>query len=282
MRLFIAHFKIFVVVAIAVFMAQTAQTARADFYSWDFLTGEFDNVSLTPFGDGAVNLARPTKKGLRLRLPVGEKTTGIGFATRFQIRGDFEITMRYKIDKLATPEDGWGAGPSLYLTTVSDRQPAVQLSRLTRKDDREIHSLFRAMPVEGERTKLHKQFDSVTKHGQLRITRSGSSVVWSVANGLSTEFTDLHADDFDPGDVGLVRVSLQQSAPSTGGEILIEHLSITADELPHMPGKLTQNDRIYQPKYRPTYVAASRRWIGYLACAVFLAAGTIVWFVKGR
>ena len=83
----IFQFKTFVAVTIVVFAAPTAPNALADFYSWDFLTGEFDNVSLTPFGDGAVNLARPTKKGLRLRLPVGEKTAGIGFATRFQVRG---------------------------------------------------------------------------------------------------------------------------------------------------------------------------------------------------
>ena len=48
-----------------------APTASADFYAWDFLTGDFDNKSLTPFGDGAVNLARPTDKGLRLQLPLG-------------------------------------------------------------------------------------------------------------------------------------------------------------------------------------------------------------------
>lgn len=282
MRPYILQFKTFVAVTIVVFAAPTAPNALADFYSWDFLTGEFDNVSLTPFGDGAVNLARPTKKGLRLRLPVGEKTAGIGFATRFQVRGDFEITMRYKIDQLETPEDGWGAGPSLYLTTISDQQPAAQLSRLSRKDGREIHSLFRALPVEGERTKLHKQFDTLTKHGQLRITRTGSSIAWSVADGLSSEFTKLHDDDFDSGDVGLVRVSLQQSAPSTGGEILIEHISITADEFPHLPTKLAQNERIYQPEYTPTHVAASRTWIGYLAGAILLAAGTVTWFVKRR
>jgi hypothetical protein len=123
-----------------------APTASADFYAWDFLTGDFDNKSLTPFGDGAVNLARPTDKGLRLQLPLGEKTAGIGFATRFQLRGDFEITMRYRIDRIEKPQHGWGAGPSLYLTTVTDNQPATSLSRMSRKDDREIYSIFRALP----------------------------------------------------------------------------------------------------------------------------------------
>lgn len=279
MRPFFVNFKILAAAAITVF---TAPTAGADFYSWDFLTGEFDNVSLTPFGNGAVNLVRPTDKGLRLRLPVGEKTPGIGFATRFQVRGNFEITMRYKLDRIATPKDGWGAGPSLYVTTVSNLQPAAQLSRLSRKDDREIHSIFRAMPVDGERTKLHKQFDTTTQRGQLRMTRVDSRVIWSVAEGYSTEFHDLHEDEFDTGDVGLVRVSLQQSAPSTGGEILIEHFSIMADELPHLPTNLGQNERIYQPQYTPTYVAPSRKWIGYLVCATLLAGGVIAWFVKRR
>lgn len=185
-----------------------APTASADFYAWDFLTGDFDNKSLTPFGDGAVNLARPTDKGLRLQLPLGEKTAGIGFATRFQIRGDFEITMRYRIDKIERPQDGWGAGPSLYLTTVTDNQPATSLSRMSRKDDRGIYSIFRALPVDGDRTKLHKQFDTEAKHGKLRIARVGSNMMWSAADGYSDEFAVLHEDEFDTGDVGLVRVLL--------------------------------------------------------------------------
>jgi len=257
-------------------------TAQAEFYSWDFLKGDFDNVALTPFGDGAVNLVRPTDKGLRMRLPLGEKTIGIGFATRFQIRGDFEITMRYRIDKLEKPTDGWGAGPSLYLTTVSDLQPASQLSRLSRKDDKEIHAIFQAQPVDGERTKLHKHFDSDAKHGSLRITRVGSNMTWSAANGYSNEFEVLHEAEFDTADVGLARVSLQQSSPETGGTILIEHFSITADELPHLPTSLLQTERIYRPRYTPEPVVPSHPWIWYLIGAVLIGGATGAWLIRRR
>lgn len=256
--------------------------AHADFYSWDFLSGDFDNVSLTPFGPGAVNLVRPTEKGLRLCLPVGEKTAGVGFATRFQIRGDFEVTMRYRIDGIAKPKDGWGAGPSLYLTTVGEQQPATQLSRLSRKDDREIYSVFRALPIEGERTKLHKHFDANVEHGKLRIARVDSKLTWSVADGFSEDFKVLHEDTFDTADVGLARVSLQQSHPSTGGTIFIEHFSITAENLPYLPSELAQNERIYLPRYTPVPVIRSKAWIGYLICAVCLAVLTAGWFIRRR
>lgn len=256
--------------------------AHADFYSWDFLTGDFDNLALTPFGDGAVNLIRPGKKGLRLQLPLGEKTGGIGFASRFQLHGDFEVTVRYRIESIQTPVDGWGAGPSLYMTTVSDLQPASQLSRLSRKDDREIHSIFRALPVDGERTKLYRQFDTKNKQGKLRIARAGSQMTWSVAEGLSEDFDVLLEEEFDSADVGLVRVALQQSSPATGGAIYIEHLNIVADGLPHLPTSLVQTERIYNPRFTPDPVVPSRGWVGYLVCAIVVAGGAGTWFVKRR
>ena len=116
--------------------------------------------------------------------------------------------MRYRIDKIERPQDGWGAGPSLYLTTVTDNQPATSLSRMSRKDDREIYSIFRALPVDGDRTKLHKQLDTEARHGKLRIARVGSNMMWSAVDGYSDEFAVLHEDEFDTGDVGLVRVLL--------------------------------------------------------------------------
>ena len=268
--------------AISLSLGLSQLNVTAEIYTWNFMSGDFDNLSLTPFGDGAVSLARPGREGLRLQLPTGEKTKGIGFATRFQLSGDFEVTIRYRIDNIETPADGWGAGLSLYLTTVADQQPAAQLSRLSRQKGKEIHAVFRALPVEGERTKIHKHFDTDVNAGKLRMARIENRLVCSVAADYSDEFEILYEGEFDTADVGLLRVSMQQSSPETGGAVFVEHLDIIADSLPHMPSKLAQNERIYLPRYQPKPTVPSRAWMAYLSAAIVLAAGLGTWFVKRR
>ncbi len=250
-------------------------------YSWDFTTEHFDNVSLVPHGPAANKILHPKKDGLHITIPAREKIKFSGFTPRFQVSGDFEISMSWSITTLTKPKEGYGSGPSLYLTTEGKHQPAASLSRLIRRDGRSVYSVFVAREVDGERKISVRIFDTQSKSGILRITRKEKRLIFSVSDsGLEKDFKIIDEQEFNDGTLNLLRAGLQQSDSSARSQIIIPHFAVKANDLLHLPSEQARNEPLYAPRYNPPPKPVSYAWIWQSLIAISIAGGTVFWFVK--
>ena len=268
-----------------VILATTADSSavRADeSYSWNFLTEHFDNVSLVPHGKAAIKLLRPRKDGLHIVIPADEDIGFSGFAPRFQISGDFEMILGWMIKTWKKPESGYGTGPSLYLTTEGEFQPAASLGRVLRANGRSVYSLFLARGVDGERRTSVRMFDSEAEGGRLRIKRTGKMLEFAVSDVYSTGFKVLDEQEFTAGDVNLLRAGLQQSDSSAHTEVILTWFSVHATDLPHLPSEQERTEPLYAPRYNPPPATVSYAWLWQSIGAASLAGATIIWFVRRR
>ena len=248
-------------------------------YKWDFRTGHFDNLSLEPLGKGAVNLLRPTPRGLQISLPVGKVSPFVGFAPRFKLRGNFDISMKFEIEQLSTPESGSGSGVSIYVTTETEGQPAANVGRLRRVAGKDVFNTFTAQVVEGRRQTSVKLFDTSAESGTLRIQRIGAEVTYLVSEA-DGPFRPLLSTPFDTGDVSLLRFGLNQSDPQSVVRARVQEISIIADELPHLPSEQDRTAQLYRPAYQPVPTPEDRTWIWSLAAAGMVGTLSGLWLLR--
>lgn len=263
---------------VALFLLGTAALRGAD-YRWDFRTEHFDNLSLVPLGPGAVNLLRPTPRGLQISLPVGKPAAFIGFSPRFKVRGDFDISMSFEIEQVTTPESGHGSGVSIYLTTESPGQPAANLGRLRRIGGKNVFNTFTANVVEDRRQTAVKLFDTTAESGTLCIRRIGPEVVYMISEG-SDPSRELVSTPFDTADVILIRFGVNQSDPQSFVRAYVQEISISADELPHLPSEQDRTAQLYRPAYQLPPKPPDRTWIWSLVAAGLIGAAGGVWIMR--
>lgn len=254
-----------------------------DHYSWDFTTEYFDNISLAPHGKAAIKLLQPQKDGLHIIIPNKQEIPFSGFTPRFQVKGDFKITLSWSIKRLREPESGYGSGPSLYLTTEGEHQPAASLSRLIRADGKSVYSIFVAREVEGNRKVSVRLFDTQANSGSLRIIRKGETLGFAVSDSDSkSKYKVLDEQDFTDGTLNLLRAGLQQSDSSTSSEIILSWFSVYAADLPQLPSEQDRTEPLYASRYNPQPAPVSYAWIWKSIIALCFAAGTIFWLAKRR
>lgn len=259
----------------AVLLLASARLPGAE-YRWDFRTGHFDNLSLEPLGKGAVNLLRPTPRGLQLTLPIGKTAPFVGFSPRFKLRGNFEISMAFTIEQMTTPESGSGSGVSIYVTTETPGQPAATVGRLRRVGDKNVYNTFTATVDDGERRTSVKLFETSADSGTLRMQRIGEEVTYSVAEA-GGPVRELVTVPFDAADVILLRFGLNQSDPQSSVRAYVHEITIQADELPHLPSEQDRTAQLYRPAYQPPPTPADHTWIWSLAAAGAVGAAGGVW-----
>jgi len=263
-----------------------AATASAASYAWDFRNGHFDNLSLVPMGAGAVNLLQPTKEGLRITVPAGHDVKAVGFSPRFVISGDFEITADFRIVSRTKPGSGFGTGPSLYLSMGGTQDSAASLGRQLRTDGRDVYGVFAARVEEGQRIPTARLFDvpaarkSMT--GQLRLTRTGHEISYSIADDIASEFRPLVTLSVSDADVTMLRVGLAQSDPQSAAVIILQSIRIDADELLQLPSEQSRTAQLYRPRYQPPRQPTSYRWLWQTLAAVLVTGVFVTWWWKRR
>jgi hypothetical protein len=265
----------------------TPVTASGDTYSWDFRNGHFDNLSLVPMGAGAVNLLQPTNEGLRITVPAGHDVKAVGFSPRFVISGDFEITAEFTIVKRTQPKSGYGSGPSLYLSMGSTTDSAASLGRQLRTDGRDVYGVFAARVEEGKRIPTARIFDvpaankSVT--GQLRLTRTGHEINYSIADSSRSAFRPLVTLPVSDADVTMLRVGLAQSDPQSAAVIVLQSIQIDAAKLLQLPSEQSRTAQLYRPRYQPPPQPTSYRWL-WQTIAALLITGVFAtrWWKRRR
>ena len=261
-------------------------TATADSYSWDFRNGHFDNLSLVPMGAGAVNLLQPTKEGLRITVLAGHDVKAVGFSPRFVISGDFEITAEFTIVKRTQPKSGYGSGPSLYLSMGSTKDSAASLGRQLRTDGRDVYGVFAARVDEGQRIPTARLFDvpaaNKSMTGQLRLTRTGHEISYSIADSSKAAFRPLVTLPVSDADVTMLRVGLAQSDPQSAAVIVLQSIQIDATKLLQLPSEQSRTAQLYRPRYQPPPQPTSYRWLWQTLAALVITGVFATWWWKRR
>src|SRR5262249_2900763 len=130
--------------------------------------------------------------GLRIMIPAGQpKPTTVGLVTKFPVKGDFEITVGFEILQANRPTTGNGVGLELYLSTRNG--DAIAFYRMNRVREGDGYHCSRIWTnAEGVRQNKAHPEKTESKAGQLRLTRTGTTVTFSVRDDAGNDFRDIH------------------------------------------------------------------------------------------
>lgn len=253
-------------------------------YSRNFQSDGFDNRSLALIGKGATSLIQQTEEGVLISVPAGPKVKSVGFAPRFVIQGDFEITVGYEIKAWDRPKEGYWIGPTLYISTEGEGDPAAELGRLHTAGDKDVHSTFARAFIDGSRQKSVRKFPAKTMRGQLRMRRQGDALSFEVrGDWLDEPFKVLRTTDFNTEDIRLVRVAIKRNDHAAGIRAVLHSLRIRADELPQLPSEQAASEQLYRPMYHPPPRRSSWVWAtAFTTGAVLVMLGGVAWFIRRR
>lgn len=145
-----------------------------------------------PFGPNLADSLLPQSDGLIIDLPESRSAAGpVGIAPRFEVVGDFEITLAYEVVHAATPAAGTGAGVKMWGQIGGKTGQTVSLGHLLRTQHREDAVLtFKRGGQDGKL--VYKALPVKQRQGRLRMTRTGDEMAFAHAGGDSEDFQEIH------------------------------------------------------------------------------------------
>lgn len=257
--------------------------ASAEEYYRDFRSDGFDNRALKPFGRGATSLVKETPEGIVISMPGRSEVKLLGLAPRFKVRGDFEITVSYKVLAWTRAKKGSGIGPSLYVAASGPAKAAAEMGRL-HGARRDIVSTFSAVNVDGERRKSARRFPAESTAGRLRLRRRGTRLTFEHSEAAAgAPFRVLAETEFGVDELRLVRIAVKQVAPPASARVAIQSLRIRADVLPHRPSASAPTAKLYRPTYSDPPPEKTPWPVAWLAAGVAaLVLVVAIWSVRRR
>jgi Protein of unknown function (DUF1583) len=198
----------------------------------DFRNEEFDSRAIVRVGGYADEFVRPDREGLRIRIPVGLKNPeAVGVAPRCRIRGDFELTVSFKIVKAEQPIRGYGVAATVWAETDTVTRDAVTIERgIVPKEGERFTSTQVTGRPEARKYDVRRA-PAKTRYAKLRMARVGSKVTTSFADG-EQPFRELRTVLAGAKDIVFVRIGADTGVSDHGVEILLEELTIRAEALP--------------------------------------------------
>ncbi len=203
----------------------------AEFHQ-DFRDGTLDTRNLRRVGGYAERFVRPGRGGLRILIPSGLKNPeAMGVAPRFQVHGDFEITVSCTIVKADEPTRGYGLAAALWVETDTPTDEAVTIERgIIPREGERFTSTRISGPSEARKYNVRRA-PAKSQSGKLRMERVGSKVTTSFADG-PRPFRVLRTVELGPEDLTLVRLGADTGVSDHALEILLEDVTIRAEALP--------------------------------------------------
>ena len=184
-------------------------------------------------GPNASGSIKPDSRGLRITLTEEHGLRpAVGLALGTGIKGDFEITMDFKIVQVDKPVGGNGAGVSIWIKMVSYSQEAATIWWTAGKGGQPAFASHRASTgPDGKR--VHYGGDpraTQATSGRLRLVREGSTLSFRVAEGSSDVFVDLWETEIGEDDLEIVRFAADNGGSPTLVDVLITDVKITSDD----------------------------------------------------
>jgi hypothetical protein len=204
-------------------------------YHQDFRSAPLDERAFRAFGRGDdASRMRPEPAGLHLAVPAGRRED-VGLATRFGVRGDFEITAAFEVLPNAPPSEGYGTGPELLIKPHGGWETFASMARL-RRGDGTIDSLVHGWRVGGESRMAGRWPAAVAPSGRFRLAREGETLRYLVADGPSGDFRELFRARFGAQDIEQVRFKATAGGGLGPVEVIWSDLTIRAEALPEPDG----------------------------------------------
>ncbi len=230
---------------VVLLLAPVPGQMRDEFYQ-DFRRGAI-HPALGQFGPDAARVIQQAPDGLRIALRAKRPELGaVGVTPQFQISGDFEITVGYQLLAAETPDSGLGTGVKIWGQIESVDQQAMTLAHLVRpRGDPQILALMARIDEDDQRVVDQRSHEAVERRGQLRISRVGSELLFSVAEGLSDEFVEIHRTTVDTGDVKTLRISANTHDVPVAVSVCLTDLQIRADRLPVTTSRPAQRSALF-------------------------------------
>jgi hypothetical protein len=263
-----------------VFLSASNVGGQQEEYRCDFRGGMFDNASLAPLSPGTIRLMHPGSNGLEMRLPAGRMLPTVGISPVFRLRGDFEITASFEVRNQRSPREGYGCGPTIFVSTHSTAEASAMLGLLSRPGKKQVYSTNVSSTVDAKRQHQVRLFDSDVRRGKLRLVRVEADLRFLVADGEDGPFRQLREAEFAPDDIQLVRLAAQQSDAATPVDVVWHEIVIRAEELLDRPETLAAGERRHNPTYAPAPKPERLSWWWSVASglALIILASAVVWY----
>jgi hypothetical protein len=199
-------------------------------FEHDFRGGHFDERQFQLIAPaGASGAISPQADGLRLRAPEGHAQP-IGVATRFGVRGDFEITATFEVLPCPPPRSGFGLGAELLVKPFGDWDTLASMGRYRRSKD-SIYAMAHFFQVDGQPRREGEFPATRASSASFRLARKGSLLLYLVADGVSDGYRELFRTQFGPQDVQLIRLAATPGGSPESVEVIWRRLSVKAQEL---------------------------------------------------
>lgn len=202
-----------------------------------FRDANLDDRLFRLLGPEAISRVKPEPEGVRMTLAAEqEKANRIGLGTAFGIQGDFTITAGYQLLHADRPKGSYGVGFLLYLVADTPIESGLAFFRVKRaKQDAAYVCSLRTVNEAGKRESEDKVFPATAESGKLRVTRTGSEVIVSAADGDGSDFRELRRYEFGRGDLKRVEVTAYPGQAPHAVDLRVTELDIRAESLPGLP-----------------------------------------------
>jgi len=202
----------------------------------DFREGKFDNRQLRLTGADTAKLVRPEPEGLLMEIPAGGGVDQVGFAAKYVLHGDFEITASYELLDVAKPDAGYGVGPAIHIAASTKAENAATLSRIERPKEGSVYGAHVAWFAQSRTQAKRREhrvrlFDTSSESGRLRLARSGEMLQYLVADGESETFRQIHQVAFTDANVDLVCAALNRNGARTPATIRWKDFDLRAERI---------------------------------------------------
>ncbi len=204
-------------------------------FKQNFRDSGFDFQRLQLIGVNAQRHVTPEPGGLRMVLPGNKKVPLVGVATRFRVRGDFEITAEFVINQVGKPSAGYGVGATIYLLADTEEKEAASMGRLHRIKEGDVFAAMHgSTPSGGKRLHNVKFFPTKAKSGKLRIARTNSILHYLYAEEHSPDFQELFQTQFTNADIIQVRLGADSGGAASALDMFWKSLSVYAQGFPNL------------------------------------------------
>jgi hypothetical protein len=214
-------------------IAAVASIALAAQFEFQFQQDVAQQPALRLYGPNVRQVAKTDSQGLRLNLPAGRSDRGaVGVESRFQIRGDFEITLGYELLSVPEPAPADGAGVSLWLKFDTPTPNRASLTRL-KKGENDVFGASRiTVGPKGHDLYQTKNIPAKSTQGKLRLVRTGPTLHFLVTDG-TREFREFHSTEVGTEDVTSLRALCQTAGKPAAADVRLIDWTIRAEELPN-------------------------------------------------
>lgn len=217
----------------AAMVAMAVGPALGEEFEQDFRDGQFDRRLLALIGQNVNAVVRLEKGGMRIKQPDGSPALSpVGCSPRFQLRGDFEITVWFEILHLEQPKDGYGNGFTLRIRKDGRHPNTATLARFLHPRGGDTFASDHARTKGTERTHDLEFFPTRATVGKACLRRTGASLHYLVTEEKNGAWRELRQADFGTEDVGFVEIGGVTGGAACGLDLRIVQVSFTADSLP--------------------------------------------------